>query len=1819
MKYNANQRNEHSSAPSVLSIWKFLVVSALLLGVNLQQSSGASANPTVSILSSSQAGMTLQIIPGFHPQSSINLKGKAYILFDGVVAADGDEGKPLLPTEGILLGIPPTAQVSLEIGGSSYEVLPSQLVAPAPRNRFDENMNAHQEYVVDEAAYSRNIWYPSTSAELAEVSWVRYQRVAKIIVHPHQFNPATHELGKLTTLTLNIRFTYAGQQRETEAFRSVGADPHFEEIYKSLIVNYDDAKRWRGVQSRTMLQGTSVDSSRSWFDPALPYLKLLIAQDGLYKLTYNDLSAAGINLSTINPQTFKVFNHGVQVPLFVAGESDGAMDPADYVEFYARRNYGKADFFDIYTDTSAYWLTYGGTNGLRMVLEATDTTGTPAHPFGRTIHFEQDNLYYSGYVETEIIQPENVPGEGWYWSDFFPGTTTNFDFSLQNVVGLPESNAVLRIRLNGMTQHSATPDHMAKVTLNGTALGQVGFDFTSDTVFTISFSSALLREGTNTLTVQSLATAASVNKFYLDWFEVSYECAYKAISDQLTFSSQGSSGNTPTQYAISGFQSAAIDVYNLTDRKKFTNVRIAPSLDVGVAVTFHDTASVSKQYIVVADDQKLKPARMELRQFKDIRNNPSGADYIIITHRLFKQSAERLANYRASQMGVRAVVIDVQDIYDEFNYGVFSPEAIKPFLLYAFNQWPRPAPTHVLLFGDASWDFKFHMANSVKQNFVPAYGNPSTDNWFVAFDSTNKVLPAMVIGRIPAENPPEAEQVVDKLIQYDQTPRTEWVKDFLFITGGNDNSEKATFNGQADFLITSYVSPAPIGGFPYRVYKKTDAIIDGENKQLIQDIVSSGTVFLNFIGHSGGRVWGVDAGSPDDLRNTGGQFVFVTSVSCNVGAFATPTGNVLTEDWLFASGRAAVGCWAAASLGYPDIGFILTNSFLQSVTGDSTRSLGNLTTTARINLWKSSPASARVIASVQLHPLLGDPMGILALPAKPDLAITPADVSFDPTVPTEIDSLVKIKSSVKNYGLVPNNSVSVKFTDTFGGLTTPIGRDTYQLPPVFLRDSLLVSWNVARKSGNHILSVQIDPSNQINEVTKGNNRVDLPIEVFASKVLPIRPATSSVVPAGTQILEVTAPAAQTSGSLKYYFEVDTTSQFNSSGKIFSPPTDAGIVTTRWVTPSLMLGGLYYWRTRTYDGRDSGAWVTSSFVVAGTPGPSNIIRWTETDPRQFLREQRFQADVTDSGVTMMKTGGVPLYVRSVGDRFDGSHEYYSVIKAGNQVVIAYNFIVGSSFVLADISEIDGTFMYRTYSVAANPALADSMASFLHTVSADHFIAITVAGDGYANDNENLYTTLESLGAKQIRSVKPGDAWAFIAQKRTGFSQESLSTNAGAELSYLIPSFFNLQTGTIVSGTIGPGRQWRSVNWTEDASGAGTDISLKVVGVKSNGAPDTLIVLPKNVLSANLSAIDSKIYPMLRLVGFLQSSFGTATPILKAWSVEYEGPPDPAIAPEFVRFARDSVPEGQSVEISTDIYNIGYTAADSVRVNFYLLDQSNARKLFQSFQLYDLEPANSKTVSATVNSTGLRGLQTLVVELDSKPIVELYDFNDVATRTFYVQRDTIPPQLQVTFDGSSVLNGDYVSARPSIVIKLFDNSPLPIQDTSNVSLRLDNLRIPYVNNPQLTYSFPSTGSEKAELQFQPQLADGAHSLFIDAQDASGNPLSSSPFRVDFNTRNTPTLQDVYNYPNPFSSETFFTFNLTGSVLPDELKIRIYTVAGRLIQTLLVSVNSLRFGFNRINWDGRDNDGNEIANGVYLYTMVLKSGDKTANVTQRLAKVR
>jgi len=141
----------------------------------------------------------------------------------------------------------------------------------------------------------------------------------------------------------------------------------------------------------------------------------------------------------------------------------------------------------------------------------------------------------------------------------------------------------------------------------------------------------------------------------------------------------------------------------------------------------------------------------------------------------------------------------------------------------------------------------------------------------------------------------------------------------------------------------------------------------------------------------------------------------------------------------------------------------------------------------------------------------------------------------------------------------------------------------------------------------------------------------------------------------------------------------------------------------------------------------------------------------------------------------------------------------------------------------------------------------------------------------------------------------------------------------------------------------------------------------------------------------------------------------------------------------------------------------------------------------------------------------------------------------------------------------------------------------------------------------------------ITWNPVLTKGKHTLDVLAKDASGNFFDTTFHRSVFYVYDQDDIVDIYNYPNPFSGDTYFTFELRGSNMPDEMSIRIFTVAGRLIKEIRPERSQLGLNFNRIKWDGRDEDGNEIANGVYIYKLTTKYKDQTKSTINKLVKMR
>jgi hypothetical protein len=205
-----------------------------------------------------------------------------------------------------------------------------------------------------------------------------------------------------------------------------------------------------------------------------------------------------------------------------------------------------------------------------------------------------------------------------------------------------------------------------------------------------------------------------------------------------------------------------------------------------------------------------------------------------------------------------------------------------------------------------------------------------------------------------------------------------------------------------------------------------------------------------------------------------------------------------------------------------------------------------------------------------------------------------------------------------------------------------------------------------------------------------------------------------------------------------------------------------------------------------------------------------------------------------------------------------------------------------------------------------------------------------------------------------------------------------------------------------------------------------------------------------------------------------------------------------------------------------------------------------------------------------------------------------------------------EFGITFDGYEITDGDYVSPNPEIELELTYPSWFPVQDTSAMAFYLDGTKIP---NRELITAGNTTG--KKIFKYQPVLENGMHFVTAYGTDQLGRMETYPGLQKIFEVTDEIKLLDVYNYPNPFTDVTNFTFQLTQ--VPDELKIKIYTVAGRLIKVLEAGSNDLKTNFNSILWDGRDEDGDLIANGVYLYKIIARTNDETSEVIQKLAVVR
>ncbi|MBN1978812.1 MAG: hypothetical protein JW918_15550 [Anaerolineae bacterium] len=933
--------------------------------------SGAASQPGVRILDSDETGITLELTtPDFQiePIATEEITCDRLSVID--YATNDQAGWPALPVRGAMLGIPPDADVTLTVLSVDAEVLPgsydlcpvpSPIVETAPTGEI--SFGGYQ-LIRDPQAYGSDIFTPASSAELVETGFIRSQRVAQVRFHPFQYNPASGEVRHLERIQVRLEFN---RDFSLDGAASGAIDEGaFEETLSNNLLNYDAARGWR-TRTAPLDQG-----QQDWPLPAQtePSYKIMVDEDGIYAVSYADLQAAGIataTLDALDPRTFHVDNQGEEIAIYVSGEEDGAFDIGDYILFYGQKMNTR------YTDVNVYWLTWGTENGSRMATIDGTLSGTGAVPpyFLTTVHLEEDHEYTSKHT----CGPEN---DHWYWDAvvaYDAAASNSYTTTLHPATTAPFS-ATVRGLLRG---YSAPSEHYTQVYLNGNLIDDATWAVQTEYSFEAEVPQSYLFTGANTISV-TCGISETPELILIYWFEIDYYATYAVDENALLF--DGDETGT-WEYQATGFTTDTLDILDITEPLSPTRILSASISGASGAytLTFQHTIIGEHHYLALAPAQRCSPLQIERDNPADLHSTANSADYIIITHVDFYTEAQRLAAYSVMTRGLRTVAVDVQDVYDEFSYGIYHQEAIHDFLAYAYANWGPPAPAYILLVGDGNYDFKDNLGRG-EPSYVPPYlayvdpwiGETAADNRYVCV-SGEDIFPDMHLGRLPVKTSAEASALVDKLLNYEQNPPGgDWNEQLLFVADNADSG--GDFDALSDDIAENYV---PSNYSTHKVYYDVTHLTPAEARTAIIDEINKGKLLVNYIGHGSYNIWAsehlFELNSIATLTNSGRQ-PFMIPMTCMEGYFVIPSStnrdySSLGEAIVRASGKGAIASWSPTGLGVALGHDYLNKGLFEAIFLDNvTVRLGPATTQGKLFLYSSTGSYGDLLDT---YVLFGDP------------------------------------------------------------------------------------------------------------------------------------------------------------------------------------------------------------------------------------------------------------------------------------------------------------------------------------------------------------------------------------------------------------------------------------------------------------------------------------------------------------------------------------------------------------------------------------------------------------------------------------------------------------------------------------------------------------------------------------------------------------------------------------------------------------------------------------------------------------------------------
>jgi Peptidase family C25 len=1168
-----------------------------------------------------------------------------------------------------------------------------------------------------------------------------------------------------------------------------------------------------------------------------------------------------------------------------------------------------------------------------------------------------------------------------------------------------------------------------------------------------------------------------------------------------------------------------------------------------------------------------------------------------------------------------------------------------------------------------------NIAIANKLDMLPTFGWPASDVLMVSSSlNPIQTFPVGRLGAITgAEVKVYLQKVTEYDAELKrQSPlvaEKSWMKNILQIAGGRDSYEQNTFNYYMDSYRDIALSDTLFGGDveKFRTYlagQQSSADLQLQSEKITKKF-EDGLGLISYFGHSAATSLEFNMGNPE-LYNNPGKYPFFNISGCNAGNYYSfdPSRisvlSTLSEKYLFTPQRGSIGFLANTHFGIPgdlfEFDTRLYRNFSQLMYGKSigeqTKEITSNLNGNDANLWHQRRVH---LEEINLH---GDPAIKINNFDKPDYAIEAQLVKITPAIISVTDPFFTIKIKMHNLGRAIKDSMHYSVKRLRPNTTVPevVGQGLLNIK---YADSLTYNLpiNPNTDAGINKITIELDDTQLIPELYETNNGFSSDIVIFENALNPIMPYIYSIV--NTQNITFSASTANALlGQTNFVMELDTTELFNSAfKKVYNKTAVGGLIEFTPTNLTFTDSTVYYWRTAAIPAVGATIWNKSSFVYLA----NSTAGFNQSHYYQHLKSTGTFLNYTNNGIwkfptytsyVSIKNGVFPTAAPAASDAsitIDGFNTIQALCGVGKVIINSFN----PSDMQAVFNNFPGgvgqfgsdnicgnaanpgrqfNFQYSGLTTAGRNAARDYLDLIpngyyviFRNVTNANFGTDAYAATWQADGANSLYSRLKNAGFADLDSFNRPRAFNFMYKKSdNSFTPVSnFSEGIYDKINLLLTCNATKSSGILTSPLFGPAKSWDALHWRgKSVELPNTDsIYFNIIGVDNAGNETTLFTIDSTQKDFSLSSVNAAQYPFIKLKMNVKDK-ANATPYqLNYWRINYTPLPEGAIAPNIAYTMKDTVELGEPIDFSVAFKNVsGVKFDNNMKINLRIRNNANVDNVITIPRGKILLAGDTIKASYKIPSENYLGNNTLFVEFNgNNDQPEQYYPNNYLFKNFYVKDDKVNPLLDVTFDGVHILNSDIVSAKPDILIKLNDDSKyLGLTDNSLLTVKLkyenETARLFNFNTDtlQFTPANLAAGENTAKINFKPYLLrDGQYELIVTGKDRSGNRAGAIEYHITFKVINKAMISEMLNYPNPFTTSTAFVFTLTGSQVPQNIKIQVLTVTGKVVREITKDeLGPLHIGRNvtTFKWDGTDMYGQALANGVYIYRVVTNlNGNK------------